>query len=111
MVPPSDAPTRKTCFTASLFTTGSVPGNPMHTGHMFTFGCVSSGSFLELQNIFVCVFNSAWISRPMLGTYSPFMRTTVPLKSADSTAEFGLYRAILQPFLRNSSAFLYFISL
>src|SRR5688572_6058130 len=63
------APTRSTCFTASLFTVGSVPGCAMHTGQTFTLGFVSSGSLRELQNIFVCVFNSAWISRPIVVLY------------------------------------------
>jgi hypothetical protein len=41
----------------------------MQTGHTFTFGLVSSGSFAEVQNIFVRVVSSAWISRPMVGRY------------------------------------------
>lgn len=36
---------------------------------MFTLGRTSSGSFLELQNIFVAVLSSACISKPIVGVY------------------------------------------
>src|SRR5579864_1318727 len=55
---------------ASLFGTGSVPGWPRQTGQTFTFGCFSSGSFRESQNIFVRVLSSSWISKPIVGLYS-----------------------------------------
>src|SRR3989344_7932696 len=50
--------------------TGKVPGCAMQTGQIFTFGFVSSGLFLETQNIFVLVFSSACISRPIVAVYA-----------------------------------------
>src|SRR3989344_1327258 len=41
----------------------------MQTGHTFTFGLFSFGSFKEAQNIFVLVFNSICISKPIVGWY------------------------------------------
>src|SRR3989344_7616857 len=41
----------------------------MQTGHTFTFGLFSFGSFKEAQNIFVLVFSSTCISKPIVGSY------------------------------------------
>src|SRR3989338_281981 len=41
----------------------------MQTGHTFTFGLFSFGSFKEAQNIFVLVFSSTCISKPIVGWY------------------------------------------
>src|SRR3989338_8493794 len=55
--------------------TGSVPGCARQMGQIFTLGLVSSGSLLELQNIFVFVLSSAWSSSPIVGTYSDIATT------------------------------------
>ena len=57
-------PTLITFSTAFLFITGSAPGWAMHTGQIFVFGCFSSGSFLQAQNILVLMPSSACISKP-----------------------------------------------
>src|SRR3989344_5214528 len=65
--------------TALLFMTGTAPGCPSQIGQTFLFGCFSKEAFppkagpppaeRESQNIFVRVFISAWISRPIVGVY------------------------------------------
>ena len=49
---------------AARFGTGSDPGWPRHTGHVWVFGGAPN-SFTQPQNIFVAVESSTWHSRPM----------------------------------------------
>jgi hypothetical protein len=56
--------------TAWRFTTGSTPGIPAHTGQTALLGsdCVGSTT-AQPQNIFERVANSAWTSKPIIGSY------------------------------------------
>src|SRR3954451_12748572 len=49
--------------------TGSEPGRPRQTGHVWVFGGSPKVSS-QPQNIFVRVSSWTWISRPMTGSYS-----------------------------------------
>ena len=49
---------------ASRLGTGSVPGWPRHTGHVFVLGSAPN-TFAHEQNIFVAVLSSTWHSSPM----------------------------------------------
>ena len=85
--PSTATPIFSTCFTASLLIVGSVPGCPMHTGQIFTLGRFSLGSFLESQNILVCVFNSACTSSPIVGLYSIVYLRETPARLEVSTSD------------------------
>ena len=50
---------------ASRFITGSEPGIPMHTGHVWVFGGAPN-FVLQRQNNFVRVSNCTWTSKPMI---------------------------------------------
>ena len=51
---------------AFLLGTGNAPGNPRHVGHKLMFGS-SVSTTPHLQNIFVFVFSSIWVSIPIVG--------------------------------------------
>src|SRR5690606_23500937 len=55
--------------TASRFSTGSVPGSPMHTGHTCVLGSAPN-LVLQPHHTFASVSSSAWISSPMTTSYS-----------------------------------------
>jgi hypothetical protein len=54
---------------ASRFGTGSVPGCPRHTGHVWVFGSAPK-TFAQGQNIFVAVESSTWHSSPITVSYA-----------------------------------------
>src|SRR3989344_2815256 len=66
--PPTARPSLMTKFTASRFIVGNVPGCARQIGQTLTFG-LSKSSLRHRQNIFVLVFSSACISRPIVGLY------------------------------------------
>src|SRR3989338_2771070 len=62
-------PTRRTFCIAASLCTGKVPGCPRQMGQTFTFGFFSRESLKQEQNILLFVFNSACISKPIVGVY------------------------------------------
>src|SRR5436309_14219876 len=65
MLSPSASAARAPNSTARQLSTGSAPGRPRHTGHVFEFG--SSPKRVEQpQKIFDSVLNCAWTSSPMM---------------------------------------------
>ena len=54
--------------TAFLFSTGSVPGSPLHTGQHLEFG-VPPKSAEQVQNTLELVESSACVSSPIVGKY------------------------------------------
>src|SRR4029077_5834080 len=54
--------------TAFLFSTGSAPGSPRHTGQTLVFGGAPKRVEHE-QKIFDAVSSCTWTSRPMTGSY------------------------------------------
>jgi hypothetical protein len=52
---------------AASLATGSEPGRPRHTGHVWVLG--SAPNVVEQpQNIFEAVPSSTWVSRPITGS-------------------------------------------
>src|SRR5712692_6585065 len=65
MCSPSASAARAPSSTARQFSTGSAPGKPRHTGHVFELGA-SPKCVEQPQKIFDAVFSCAWTSRPMM---------------------------------------------
>ena len=68
MVQPRASAARTARSTAPLFSTGSAPGRPRHTGQTCVFGFAPNAA-LQPQKIFDAVRSWAWISSPMTGSY------------------------------------------
>ena len=74
--------TRRANSTAWRLTTGSVPGSPAQTGQTAVLGgALTESTTGQAQNILDLVSSSAWVSRPMTGSYSMWMY--VPKSSCD----------------------------
>ena len=67
--------------TTCLFSTGSAPGMPVHTGHVWVFGAPPN-SVLHPQKIFVFVASSICTSSPMTVSYCFAISFTPPSQSA-----------------------------
>src|SRR5207302_10937983 len=62
---PSASAARAPNSTARQLSTGSAPGKPRHTGHVFEFGS-SPNRVEQPQKIFDSVLSCAWTSSPMM---------------------------------------------
>jgi hypothetical protein len=51
--------------TACSLMTGSVPGNPRHTGQTRVLGGAEAYCALHVQNILLAVSSCAWTSKPI----------------------------------------------
>src|SRR5918994_3164715 len=69
MSQPSARPSLIVHSIARRLGTGSEPGWPRQTGHVWVFGSAPNPDS-QRQNIFVRVLSWTWISRPMTGSHS-----------------------------------------